>query len=115
MRNLRIASFLALALAGLGACKQGRGDRCQISDDCGDGLVCSTGADHVCTDSASANLPDASTAVGSDAPFIVDAAFRFDAAPAAPDAAPAAPDAAPAVPDAAPSGDIDAPSSKPRR
>jgi hypothetical protein len=38
------ATGILVALLGiLPACKQGEGDRCQINDDCGDGLYCELG------------------------------------------------------------------------
>ena len=43
MTHIRVVvPFLALALAALAwsACKQKEGERCQISDDCEEGLVC---------------------------------------------------------------------------
>ena len=40
-RILGLATALALAGAALvGACRQEEGDRCQVSADCADGLVC---------------------------------------------------------------------------
>jgi hypothetical protein len=77
-----------LALVSLAACKQGRGDVCQIDDDCEAPLTCNAGTQRC-------------QAAGSDS---VDAAQPADAA-LPPDATPAVIDAAPidaAPPDAAP-------------
>jgi len=50
MRVLLRLAWVAAALAGAAGCKQGLGDRCQVTDDCQTGLVCSTGTNtHVCT------------------------------------------------------------------
>lgn len=42
MKRVLIVCCLGLvgSLATLAACKQGKGDRCQIDDDCESGLVC---------------------------------------------------------------------------
>lgn len=42
MRRLFAIVFVLGSLAGSG-CKQGQGDRCQVNDDCGANLRCSTG------------------------------------------------------------------------
>lgn len=39
---------LTLCLVAFGGCKQGVGERCEITSDCEDGLVCST-SKHECT------------------------------------------------------------------
>jgi|LNFM01.2.fsa_nt_gb hypothetical protein len=103
-RRYRIALVIAFAtaLGGglLGACKQGEGERCQVNEDCEDGLTCSS-ATQTCEERATATPIDA---VVPDAQP-VDAAI--DAMP--PDAPPDAPDAAPdAEPDAAVDAMIDA-------
>lgn len=82
----RITGFLAilgLTLA-LSACKQGEGERCQIDDDCEDGLTCNPtgGGFSECSgvggaDTDAAPTPDAQPTV--DAPPTAD----IDAAPAA--------------------------------
>jgi hypothetical protein len=68
-----------LLLAGLSACKQGLGDRCQLDSDCESGLRCSTGSNMICENPALV-VPDASTDLR-DARTIPDAAFRPDAGP----------------------------------
>lgn len=40
MSSYRFSLVAAVLLAGLSACKQGEGDRCEIDDDCGSGLLC---------------------------------------------------------------------------
>ncbi len=59
--------LLALAAAGVlggafAACKQGKGDRCQIDDDCTSGLVCNK-ATNTCQETTGggidATVPDA--------------------------------------------------------
>lgn len=75
--------FVALLSVTAAACKQGKGDRCQINADCADGLVCNQ-ATQTCADT---------TGTG------IDATLPKDAAPAdAPHDAPH--DAAPDAPDA---------------
>lgn len=49
---------------GFAGCKQGRGDRCQVDDDCGSGLICNQ-ATNTCQDvggggDIDATVPDAS-------------------------------------------------------
>jgi len=60
--------MLLLALVG---CKQGKGERCQITDDCQAPLICST-ATSTCTDKTTggidAMLPDAKIDAQTDAP-----------------------------------------------
>jgi hypothetical protein len=63
VKRLIIPVIAVLLLAGvIVACKQGKGDRCQVSSDCTDGLECSK-ATNVCQGSAGggldANVPDA--------------------------------------------------------
>ena len=43
MKRVLACSFFAFvsAIALLSSCKQGEGERCQIQDDCADGLTCS--------------------------------------------------------------------------
>ena len=36
-------SLSALVLGGVASCKQGEGERCQVTDDCEDGLQCNVG------------------------------------------------------------------------
>jgi hypothetical protein len=59
------------------ACKQGKGDRCQINADCASGLVCSA-ATGTCSDTTTsgidANVPDG--------PQQLDAPLPADASPA---------------------------------
>lgn len=40
LRGFGMAIVAAVIGASLVACKQGRGDRCQVDDDCGQGLIC---------------------------------------------------------------------------
>src|SRR5688572_21088540 len=61
---------LSLALMAFGGCKQGVGERCEITSDCEDGLVCSA-SQHECTPTGGVD-PDAG---------FIDAAFG-DARPA---------------------------------
>jgi hypothetical protein len=56
-------AVVGLAL-GLGACRQGLGDRCQIDSDCQDGLFCSSAGTFPTCRQRSASLPDASTVDG---------------------------------------------------
>ena len=73
------------ALALLGACKQGPGERCEVSSDCESGLTCSTGSDKVCFNPNTA-VPDAPQGNGPDARIIVipDAQVVFPDAPVVP-------------------------------
>lgn len=62
-RGLRTAVIAAIASAALVACKQGRGDRCQVNDDCGPGLICNK-ATNTCQETGGggdidATVPDA--------------------------------------------------------
>ena len=75
-------TIATLGLGGLGGCKQGKGDRCQVQDDCSFPLVCNI-ATHSCQETSGggidATVPDAPPGT------------KFDAAPdAPPDAKPAA-------------------------
>jgi hypothetical protein len=60
--GLRIAALGTVLGFGLGGCKQGLGDRCQVNSDCASGLVCSA-ATGTCTNNTSggidAVIPDA--------------------------------------------------------
>jgi len=60
-----VALMLALAVGGV-SCKQGSGERCQIDDDCEDGLVCNA-SNEVCqapgSDTADANTTDSAPPV----------------------------------------------------
>ena len=57
-----IIACAILALTIVAACKQGKGDRCQIDDDCANGLVCNK-ATNTCQDTTGtgidATVPDA--------------------------------------------------------
>lgn len=88
---LRLTSvvLLALALGASAGCKQSLGERCQIDEDCEEGLFCSTGEPRTCQNRVG-GTPDAG-------PPAADGALPADAAPTA-DVAPGA-DAV--VPDAA--------------
>lgn len=68
---LKVCLVVALAAVGLGACKQGLGDRCQLQSDCEADLTCA--ADNICR-----------STIGN--PYPPDAAVHVDAA--TPDAAP---------------------------
>lgn len=50
MRRLSFV-FLALSFVSLTACKSGIGERCQVSSDCEDGLVCAPSTD-TCAETA---------------------------------------------------------------
>ncbi len=103
-RRYRIALVLAFAtaLGGglLSACKQGDGERCQVNDDCEDGLTCSS-ATQTCEERASATPIDATVPDAEPSDAAIDA-IQPDAPPDAPDAAPDAP------PDAAVDAAVDA-------
>jgi hypothetical protein len=73
---------------GLGACRQGLGERCQIDSDCQEGLICSQAGTFPTCRQPSANLPDSGVA---DGPL----ASHPDATVAHPDARPATIDAGP--------------------
>jgi hypothetical protein len=74
----RLATILTLCLMLAGCGKQGVGDRCQIDDDCEDGLTCTTFPPKVCA--IVGTMVDAPFAV--DAPFVIDAPVIIDAPPA---------------------------------
>lgn len=73
MKRLRVLFLVAMASAAiLTACKQGRGDRCQIDDDCSRGLICNKATD-TCQETSGggdidATVPDASPDAPIDAP-----------------------------------------------
>lgn len=54
--GLSVVVALMLSVGGVG-CKQGEGDRCQINDDCEDGLVCNA-SEQICQQPGS-DTPDA--------------------------------------------------------
>ena len=58
-RLFGIVFVVAAAAAAFVACKQGKGDRCQINADCQDGLLCSA-ATGLCVGSGTMNEIDAS-------------------------------------------------------
>ena len=63
MKPLLFSSLIVLAAAaGFFACKQGKGDRCQVDDDCTAPLVCNKGSKE-CSGTTGGNLdatvPDA--------------------------------------------------------
>jgi hypothetical protein len=49
-------ALIALALGGVASCKQGEGERCQVADDCAEGLACNQG-EGVCRSVSSDNQP----------------------------------------------------------
>ena len=60
MKKWFALTVFGLALAGaFVACKQGKGDRCQVNADCADGLLCSS-ATGMCVGSGAMNEIDAS-------------------------------------------------------
>ena len=60
MRKFVALFVFGAALAGaFVACKQGKGDRCQVNADCQDGLLCSS-ATGMCVGSGAMNEIDAS-------------------------------------------------------
>ncbi|HUJ57831.1 MAG TPA: hypothetical protein VLX92_05050 [Kofleriaceae bacterium] len=63
--------LFAVIVAG---CKQGKGDRCQITDDCQAPLICSA-ATGTCTDNTSTGID----ATVPDAPSVIDAPKQMDA------------------------------------
>ena len=71
----RFVLIALLTAAALAACKQGKGDRCQVNSDCANGLVCKA-ATGTC-DSASETGIDASVPPQVDA--AVDAKVFLDA------------------------------------
>jgi hypothetical protein len=89
MRRLGIVIVIAFAavVGAMAACKQGEGERCQVEEDCEDGLICN----------AATNTCESMNVVGADGDFLPDGGTpTVDARPA--DARP--PDADP--PDAMP-------------
>jgi hypothetical protein len=81
VKKLVVIPFLICTVALFGmiaACKQGEGERCQINDDCTDGLVCNQ-ATQECARTDQSNSIDATVPI--DGPPI-------DAAPDAPPDAP---------------------------
>jgi len=40
LRALALLSLVLASAAGIAACKQGEGQRCQVTEDCDDNLVC---------------------------------------------------------------------------
>lgn len=73
MKALLFSSLIALAAAaGFIACKQGKGDRCQVDDDCTPPLVCNMGS-KVCSGTTGGNL-DATVPDAPDAKEFMDAA-----------------------------------------
>jgi len=72
VKRLLVSLAVAGALAGaFVACKQGKGDRCQIDDDCASGLVCNK-ATNTCQETTGggidATVPDAAIDAPPDAP-----------------------------------------------
>ncbi len=72
MKRLILALVAAGALAAaFVACKQGKGERCQIDDDCSGGLVCNK-ATNTCQETTGggidATVPDAPIDTAVDAP-----------------------------------------------
>lgn len=80
MRRLTLASLLVsfLSVTALGACKSGIGERCQVTADCEDGLVCGSQS-NTCQESIESNN-DASIDAPQDGPEL-DAAPEIDATP----------------------------------
>jgi len=59
VKRVAVAVFAVAAIAaGFVACKQGKGDRCQVNSDCMDGLLCSS-ATGTCVGSGAMNEIDA--------------------------------------------------------
>ena len=88
-----ILAALVLTLPLLVGCKQSKGERCQIDDDCESGLICSQ-SEKICVDTSVAPVADSAP------PALADAMWdaHFDSAVSVPDASP--PDAP--TPDAGP-------------
>jgi hypothetical protein len=89
IRSLALAS----CLIALGACKQGLGERCQVSSDCEDGLTCNQGT-HTCSSAGSGvdgggippidamgNVPDGAPDAAQDAAIDAAADAAIDATP----------------------------------
>lgn len=49
-------ALASLALGGIASCKQGEGERCQVADDCAEGLRCNLG-EGVCRSTSSDDNP----------------------------------------------------------
>jgi len=70
--QLVISCALGLSALGWVGCRQGRGDRCQVNDDCGSGLICNK-ATNTCQATSGggdidATVPDAPPDARADAP-----------------------------------------------
>ena len=78
-----LSATLGLALLGLGtivACKQAQGERCQVNDDCEDGLQCILATDPPqCGDQDTSNPIDAEAPP--DAPYDAPSDAASDATP----------------------------------
>ena len=77
-----VLALVVAAAAGFLACKQGIGDRCQIDDDCSDGLICNTGTGRCAASNSSgidAGVPDAMIDAPLDAKVFMDAKIFLDA------------------------------------
>jgi hypothetical protein len=73
VKRVAVAVFaLAAIVAGFVACKQGKGDRCQVNADCQDGLLCSS-ATGTCVGSGAMNEIDATVPDGPKADAAIDA------------------------------------------
>lgn len=77
-------AFAAVVAVGLSAllvlgCKQGEGERCQVTSDCEDGLICNE-ATSTCLESSTGTGTDGGIDAVSDA--AIDAAVDLDATPA---------------------------------
>lgn len=93
MRRLSFVLFVTLALAVVPAagCKSGLNERCQLDDDCAEGLVCAPGA-MICVDTVPGNNDGGVDAVldapidadTTDAPIDAPIDAEIDAATAAP-------------------------------
>lgn len=82
-RGVRAGIVAAMVSASLVACKQGRGDRCQVDDDCGPGLICNK-ATNTCQETGGggdidATVPAELIDAGSSTPSV-----PIDAPPAGP-------------------------------
>jgi hypothetical protein len=81
----RLALVAALPVAfALTACKQGKGERCQIDSDCADGLVCT--GQFVCDTTKTGGLADAGPAPDARPDATTIDATTIDAPPGTPDA-----------------------------
>ncbi len=60
-------ALTALAIGGIASCKQGEGERCQVTDDCAEGFTCNQG-EGVCR-SISSNNQDIDASLPPDAPI----------------------------------------------